>query len=161
MSETPKPVIIIVPGMFQRAAHYAKVTQRLQQCGYEVLVSELATLADEDNLDPKLDHVDDARAIQKVFEPVLDQGKKAVVVAHSYGSLPAAVAFENQTTAERSARGLKGGLEAFVTVSGYAFPARGKSAMNDDNDPPLAPFLHVSVCHYSREPTFFFFCPCS
>ncbi|OKL60043.1 hypothetical protein UA08_04975 [Talaromyces atroroseus] len=143
MVEASKPVIMLVPGMLLRAAHYRKVVELLRQQGYEVFILALATSADAD-INTALDMTDDHRALQEVLLPVLDQGKKVVIVAHSYGNLPASTAVIGHSTAERSARGLKGGVEALITVAGYAFPARGKSFMNDDNDPPIASWITVS-----------------
>jgi alpha-beta hydrolase superfamily lysophospholipase len=126
MTETSKPLILIVPGSFHGPVHYEKVAELLRERGYEVITPALVTTGAGD-LDPTLDHIDDQHVIHKALLPLLDQGKKAVVVSHSYGSLPAATAVEGQTTAERSARGLKGGIEAIVTITSFVFPTRGKS----------------------------------
>ena len=137
-----KPIILIVPGAFHKPVHYDAVVKPLQEKGFEVLIPTLVTGQGS----PDATHADDVKAIHSELLPLLDEGHEAIIIAHSYGSLPACHSIENQTVSERSARGLKGGIKHYICVSGMAFPAKGKSFMGDESDFPEMPYHRLEVC---------------
>ncbi|KAK3995732.1 Alpha/beta hydrolase fold-1 [Cladorrhinum sp. PSN332] len=69
----------------------------------------------------------DTDVLLKEAEPLFDQGKKVVLVGHSYGGIPATVATRNNGVAERAAAGLKGGFKHVVFLAAFALPAAGLS----------------------------------
>lgn len=136
-----KPIIVIVTGAFHRPAHYETVSKPLQEKGFHVVVPTLST----GNGDAEMTHFDDVKAIHSELLPLLDEGNEAVVVSHSYGSLPASHSIEGQTVSERAARGLKGGIKHYICVTGMVYPAKGKSFMGDDSEFPAMPYHRVEV----------------
>ncbi|KAH8805441.1 Alpha/beta hydrolase fold-1 [Xylogone sp. PMI_703] len=153
-----KPVIVIVPGAFHKPIHYRKVVEPLRSQGYEVITPSLVVCGD-DSVSPDATHLDDAANIHKHLLPALDEGKRAIIVSHSYGSLPATASVEGQTVAERAARNLKGGIVGVISIAGFAFPVRGKSIMGDDEIPPPMPYHVVEdgIAHLQEtaKPIFF------
>lgn len=144
--EPEKPVIVIVPGAYHRPVHYRKVADPLRAQGYEVLSFDLAVCGEE--VDPELSFFDDAAVIREHLLPLLDQGKKAVVVSHSYGSLPVTALVDGLTVAERTEKGLEGGIAAVISIAGFAFPIRGKSILGNEQNPPPPPY---HVCKVSKD----------
>jgi len=138
-----KPIIVIVPGAFHRALHYTKITEPLRAQGYGVIPVDLVVAGE--NVNPDATHLDDAAEIRRQLVPLLDEDKRAIVVSHSYGSMPATASVEGQTVAERSQKGLNGGIVAVINIAGFAFPARGKSVMGDDQIAPPMPYHVVEV----------------
>ena len=114
--ESDKPVIVIVPGGFHKPIHYRKISGPLRDQGFDVVDIELVACGD--NPDPELTAFDDAAVISKKLDHLLDEGRKAVIVSHSYGSLPVSAVIEGRTVVERSERGLKGGVSAVVSIGG-------------------------------------------
>ncbi|CEJ55038.1 hypothetical protein PMG11_01316 [Penicillium brasilianum] len=136
--EPQKPVVVIVPGSYHRPFHYRKVADPLRAQGYEVLSFDLAVCGE--SVDPELSFFDDAAVVREHLLPLLDQGKKAVVVSHSYGSLPVSALVEGLTVAERTEKGLEGGIAAVVNIAGFVFPIRGKSISGNEQNPPPPPY---------------------
>lgn len=155
---TSKPVIVLIPGAFHRPSVWNGVVERLRSQGFTALTPPLAVCGDltASSADAKewkdladKGPVDDAKLIHDQLLPLLDEGKEAIVVSHSYGSVPACVAIEGQTTLDRAAKGLKGGIRAVINIAGFASPVRGKSLMGTDDEPPLMPYhvLEEGVLH--------------
>lgn len=146
--EFQKPVIVIVPGAYHRPVHYRKIVDPLRAQGYEVLSFDLAVCGEE--LDPELSFFDDAALIKEHLLPLLDEGKKAVIVSHSYGSLPVTALVDGQTVAERTEKGLKGGIAAVINIAGFVFPVRSKSIFGNEQNPPPPPYQIWKVSHYKN-----------
>ncbi|CAH0035681.1 unnamed protein product [Clonostachys rhizophaga] len=151
MSQT-KPVIAIVPGGFCSPDVYAKVADILQNDGFEAIVPRLKVTESLPSKDPTTkefkdlankDLPDDVQAILADLTPLLDQGRKALIVGHSYGSLPALLTTQGQTVEERSAKGLPGGIKAYAVVAGFAYGTRGRNVRGNLEDAPaLSYFVH-------------------
>ncbi|KFX95750.1 hypothetical protein O988_05654 [Pseudogymnoascus sp. VKM F-3808] len=167
MSST-KPVVVIVPGGFCNPQTYKPVEELLQQQGYETIVPNLtvcgdlssATAASREWKDmAEKDTADDVKLIHSLLLPFLEQGRKAVIVGHSYGSIPAALSIEGETVPERASKGGKGGIVAYVSVAGFAHPVRGKNVLGTDDDLPLMPYhtLEEGILHLGEaaKPLFF------
>jgi hypothetical protein len=145
-----KPVIVLVPGAFHRPSVWNKVADGLRKHGYQVLTPPLAVtndLSNDADLASKTPQ-DDAAIITAELLPLLDQDNEAIIVTHSYGIFCATLVVEGNTAEERAAKGLKGGIVSFMSISGIVKPARGVNIMNEtDVDPPVMPYhiLKVSV----------------
>ncbi|KAH8883455.1 alpha/beta-hydrolase [Thozetella sp. PMI_491] len=139
-----KPVIVLVPGAFHRPSSWNAVADGLRKQGHTVLTPPLAVCGESTEVTglAGTTALDDVKLIHSVLLPALDNGDEAVIVSHSYGSVPATLAVEGQTIEERAAKGLKGGIKALVSIAGFSYPVRGKSIMGDDSEPPLMPY-HV------------------
>jgi pimeloyl-ACP methyl ester carboxylesterase len=156
-----KPVIVLVPGLFHKPSSWAKVAGPLRDHGYTVLTPPLAVGGDLTGKTPaslewkelaSKSFVDDRQVILDAVMPLLDEGKTAILVGHSFGSVPATLAVEGQTVAERQERGLKGGVVALVVIAGFAYPVKGKSVFGDENEPPLMPYHVLEVSGTHSEP---------
>lgn len=155
-----KPIIVFVPGAFHRPSSWNAVAEPLREDGYTVLTPALTVCGDLDSATPESAQwkdmaakgvLEDAQAIRDVLLPKLDAGNKAILVSHSYGSVPASLVVEGQTVAERAARGLPGGISAFVVIAGFAYPVRGKGIMGDDSEPPVMPYHVLDVSEQKKK----------
>ncbi|KAJ3528125.1 hypothetical protein NM208_g10354 [Fusarium decemcellulare] len=163
------PVIVIVPGGFCSPKLYTKVADILKNDGFTVLVPPLAVCGNLPSKDPTSPEykdlasktpLDDVQQIHNLLIPYLDHGREAVVFAHSYGSTPGMLSVEGQTVEERAARGLKGGIKGFVTISGSAYPVRGCNVLGNTEETPIMPYhrLEEGVLHMQGDeakPLFF------
>ena len=141
---TSKPVIVIIPGGFHRPAHYSKIIVPLQSQGYTVLSVPLVVCGDTD-ISPDATPVDDVKALHDQLLPLLDAGHEAIVVAHSYGSLVATAAIQDQTRTERSSRGLAGGVVGAIWIAGFAYPVRGRSISGGEEEMEPLPYQVLKV----------------
>ncbi|KAG6358309.1 hypothetical protein INS49_014193 [Diaporthe citri] len=69
----------------------------------------------------------DVEALLQTAEPLFAQGKKVVLIGHSYGGIPACIATRENGVAERHARGLDGGFLQIVLLCAFAMPSKGIS----------------------------------
>jgi hypothetical protein len=53
------------------------------------------------------------------------QGREVVLIAHSYGGIPATAATQGQGVQERQAAGLNGGFHSIIFLAAFAIPVRG------------------------------------
>ncbi|KAL2809148.1 Alpha/beta hydrolase fold-1 [Aspergillus granulosus] len=139
-----KPLLVILPGAFHTPANYRKVTNPLRASGYGILGVDYLVTATSTQPDPNPAHsfLDDAAALRQKLIPLFNEGRTAVLISHSYGSLPATHTVQEQTIVEREKRGEKGGIMAVISIAGFAFPARHKNIMGEDSESPAMPF-HV------------------
>ncbi|KAJ4024640.1 hypothetical protein NW752_003205 [Fusarium irregulare] len=125
---TENPVIAIVQGAWHRKPHYEAFTKALTSKGYTVLGPENVTAGLVEDIKGKT-HLDDAEVIRRTIQPSLDEGKKIVLVCHSYGGIPGSAAAEGYQLHEREAKGLKGGIVHVVYVASFALPVKGLSLL--------------------------------
>lgn len=138
-----KPIIFVIPGAFHRPIHYRKIIEPLRAQGYEVQSIDLVVCGDE--VDPETTFFDDGEAVRKILIPLLSEGREAVIVSHSYGSLPASVVVEGLTLAERAEQGLRGGIVGVVSLAGFVFPVAGKNIMGTEEEIPPPPYQILKV----------------
>lgn len=124
------PVIVIVHGAFHPPVFYQPLVSALRAPphDYTVLAPPLPTTGSDDSVAGKT-YVDDVQHIHAALLPLLDAGREAVLVCHSHGGVAGSAAVEDQTVADRAARGLPGGVKAVVYISSFAFPEKGMSIM--------------------------------
>ena len=153
-------VIVIVPGGFFSPQPYDVVSKLLRAQGYTVIVPELAVCGDLSSKTPDSGEWkkmanngadEDVQLIKFQLAPLLDKGYEAIIVSHSYGSLPASLCVDGQTVSDRAAKGLKGGIKAYLTVAGFAYPVRGKFITGADDAPPLMPYHTLEVSYFLRD----------
>lgn len=136
-----KPVILLVHEAFHRPVHYESVSGALRDRGFTVVVPALATTGTRAGLT----YEDDVAAIEEVLAPLLNEGREVVIVAHSFGALPASQCTEGESVAERAECGLKGGVKHYINVCGLAYPKRGKNITGGDEEFPLQHYHIVKV----------------
>lgn len=154
MSQT-KPVIAIVPGGFCSPDVYAKFADIPQNDGFKVIVPRLKVTESLPLKDPATkefkdlankDLPDDVQTVLADLTPLLDQGRKAVIAGHSYGSLPALLANQGQTVEDRSSKGLTGGIKAYTVVAGFAYGTRRCNVRGNLEDAPAQSYFVHDVC---------------
>ncbi|OAA57050.1 hypothetical protein SPI_07431 [Niveomyces insectorum RCEF 264] len=151
MASDAKPVVVLIPGAFHKPSVWSPVAERLRNRGYTVLTPPLAVTGDLSGQTPQsqawkdlagADALDDAKVVLSELEPFLADGREAVVVSHSYGSVASTAAVYGNTVVDRAAKGLKGGVKSVVNIAGFAYPVREKGIMGDTSEPPLEAY-HV------------------
>ncbi|KAH7024441.1 Alpha/beta hydrolase fold-1 [Microdochium trichocladiopsis] len=136
---TGKPVVLFVHGAWHSPGHYKSLIASLQQAGYIVLAPQLATAGPDDSIIGK-SISDDVARLSEAASSHLDGGREIVVVAHSYGGIPATQFCEGRSVSDRAAQGLKGGVRAVVYICSYAPTEKGKSLMDYD---PVGDFFDI------------------
>ncbi|KAF5536618.1 hypothetical protein FMEXI_10217 [Fusarium mexicanum] len=130
MSTNPeKPVIAIVQGAWHRASHYQGLVESLTNQGFTVLQPDNVTAGNDEDIKGKT-HLDDVEAIRKSLQPALDEGKRIVLVCHSYGGIPGSAAVEGHQFYEREAKGLFGGISHVVYIAAFALAVKGLSPLS-------------------------------
>jgi hypothetical protein len=105
-----KPAIVIVPGSFARVSFYANFVSLLHEAGYDrIEVVKLPSLERRDPL-PAATMEDDANAIRAVVETVSNEGFDILLLAHSYGGVPATESIKGISKKDRVAQGKSGGV---------------------------------------------------
>ncbi|KAL3295257.1 hypothetical protein RB213_005331 [Colletotrichum asianum] len=117
-----EPVFLVVTGAWHPPACYEPLKTDLISLGYECIIPHMPSMGHGTN--GVTWEADKAKIIEEATS-YFDQGREVILVAHSYGGVPATVATEGQGTQERAARGLKGGFNSIIFVAAFAVPVRG------------------------------------
>lgn len=125
-ADETKPIIVLVHGAWHPPHVYRPLISALRARGHTVLAPPNATCGPDDSVAGRT-YADDVRRVHEALLPRLDAGREAVLVCHSLGGIAGSAAAEGQTVADRSARGLPGGIRAVVYVAAFAFAERGVS----------------------------------
>ncbi|KIL85327.1 hypothetical protein FAVG1_11282 [Fusarium avenaceum] len=129
MSTKPeKPVIAIVQGAWHRASHYKAFADSLTNKGFTVIQPDNVTAGDPEKIKGKT-HLDDVKSIHTALKPSLDEGKRIILICHSYGGIPGSAAVEDYQVHEREEKGLSGGISHVIFVTSFAFPVKGLSLL--------------------------------
>jgi len=121
-----KPLVLLVHGAWHQPLHYRSLIEALKQKGFTVLAPPLASTGYDDSVDGKTYH-DDTKRIHDALLPLLDEGRTAIAIGHSYGSLPLTTAVKGHTVAERTSRGLSGGIISTIYIAATPFFQTGIS----------------------------------
>lgn len=125
MTTQEKPIILLLHGAWHIPLHYRTLIDRLRISGYTVLAPYQVTTGYDDSVDDKT-HVDSTNQIRDYLRPILDQGRKIVIVAHSAGGVVATGAAIGSTLEDRSAQGLQGGIISIVYIAALIEPQHGR-----------------------------------
>ena len=151
-----KPIIVISPGGFTNPSSYDAAAEEIRKLGYTVIVPTLTVNGDlagkgPDSIEWKTmadsGVLDDVEVLHSHLLPAFDDGREVILVVHSYGALPGSLSVQGQTVPERKAKGLKGGVKAYVGLASPSYPVRGKSIMGTDEDMPPMPYHSLEVRH--------------
>ncbi|KAL6720365.1 hypothetical protein ACLMJK_002286 [Lecanora helva] len=112
------PTIAIIPDAWHSPIHYSALTTYLSQAGYRVVTQRLPGCNSQI---PALQSsaVDAAYVRNNVLLPEINSGVEVVLVAHSYGGCPAAVAAKGLSVSERREVNQQGGVVELIFICGY------------------------------------------
>ncbi|KAF9766200.1 hypothetical protein IL306_001424 [Fusarium sp. DS 682] len=156
-----KPVIALVQGAWHRASHYKGLVQSLTDKGFTVLQPDNVTAGKDEDIKGKT-HLDDVEAIRKALQPALDEGKRIVLVCHSYGGISGSAAVDGYQVHEREAKGLPGGISHVVYIAAFALPVKGLSLLSAAGG-THGPFLDRTddICYLNDKATNAFYNDCT
>ncbi|KAJ5585512.1 uncharacterized protein N7459_005312 [Penicillium hispanicum] len=111
-----KPTILFIPGAWHLPDVFDAVRACLALSGYPTAAPALPSVGAEP---PDKRLADDISFVAGELEALCNQGKKVVVVAHSYGGIVGASAVEHLEYAQRQAAGQQGGVIMLVYMSAF------------------------------------------
>ncbi|KAI1171186.1 Alpha/beta hydrolase fold-1 [Nemania sp. FL0916] len=115
-----KPSFIVVTGSFSPAGMYEEFADRVRARGYDIKVLQLPSVSPgpgQQGDAPPGSMYDDAALIAREVEALADMGKEVILVAHSYGGMPATQSTKGLSIHERQAKGKIGGLVKLAYMS--------------------------------------------
>ncbi|KAL2688960.1 hypothetical protein Neosp_003010 [[Neocosmospora] mangrovei] len=118
-----KPTIVFAPGAWHTADCFDIVREALHARDWTTEAVEYPSVGAEP---PNKGLADDANAVRASVERLSDEGKKVVLVVHSYGGLVGANAVEGLGYKQRQREGKTGGVILFVYLAAFVTPL-GKS----------------------------------
>ena len=87
---------------------------------------------------------DDATFMAQEVDKLADQGKNVILIAHSYGGVPASQCIEGRSIAARQKQGKKGGILRLGYMTAL-IPELGKSAADVLRDVPAEGQTHMET----------------
>ena len=110
-----RPFFVIVPGGAHNPAHYGYLSHLLLLAGYPVFSAVLPSLGAAGNVTAE---DDTAYVRNKILLPIIDyEERDAILVMHSYGSVPGSAAAKGLGKAERAAQGKKTGAVSYTHLT--------------------------------------------
>jgi pimeloyl-ACP methyl ester carboxylesterase len=117
-----KPVLLFVTGAWHPPKCYDGLKSSLINLGYDCVVPKLPSVGPESH---GVTWKADTAKILETAEQFFVQGREVVLIAHSYGGIPATAATQGQGVQERKIAGLKGGFHSIIFLAAFAIPVRG------------------------------------
>lgn len=111
-----QPTILFIPGAWHLPEVFDAVRASLKSRNIPSVALALPSIGAEP---PSKGLSDDTLFVQGEIEKLADQGKKVVVVAHSYGGMVGAGAVEGLGYTERQQMGKDGGVIMLVYMSAF------------------------------------------
>jgi len=148
-----KPFFLLVTGSFAPPRLYDNLVEAMKEKGYELKAIHLPTVGlgpgqGRDTPPPTM--YDDAVHIAKEIEALADAGREVILIAHSYGGIPATESTKGLSVTERQKAGKKGGLVrlAYKTVL-LTTPGHAAYEVLSDMPQEGRPRLETDVSTYS------------
>lgn len=121
--DNTKPTILLSTGAWHPPHLYHPLKDALAKRGYTLLAPAHPTMS-KDARDLGWDV--DTKSLLDAAEPLFAEGKQVILVAHSYGGIPATVATRGNGVAERKG---PGGFKHIVFLAAFALPIAGRSLL--------------------------------
>ncbi|KAL3456012.1 alpha/beta-hydrolase [Aspergillus heterothallicus] len=119
----PAPTIVIVPGLWLGPKPYELLVEEMQKVAPSLTDFVYAPLSSTGTSSPGNPTMyDDAMGIRAVIKPLVEAGKRLVVVGHSAGAFLSGMATEDLEVGEKLAAPSGGGVERFVFIAGGILP---------------------------------------
>ena len=138
-----KPTILIVPGGFTLPAVYSDEISHVESDGYTIQALHLPSVDYKTDVPGTMQ--DDAAFIASEISKHANEGKDVVLIAHSYGGLPATESTKGLSKVERKREGKPGGLVRLAYISCLILPVGESdvSVIMPDNMLPRAPPFEI------------------
>ncbi|MCJ1395230.1 hypothetical protein MMC18_008113 [Xylographa bjoerkii] len=114
------PTILFVPGFWEGAAPFARVSALLQAEGYRTEIAVLPSTGTVSPSNPSME--DDIAAVRATVEKLVMVGNDVVMVMHSAGGFLGSNAIEGLSANARVEKGLKGGVTHIVFLCAGVYP---------------------------------------
>lgn len=127
-----QPVILLIPGSFGVPEFYDNVVEAVAAANVQIKglhLPSVGTAPDTGRDGAPSTMYDDAAFIAEEITKLADGGKEVVLVAHSYGGIPATECARGLARRERQQNGKPGGLVRIAYLTALV-PDVGKSAMD-------------------------------
>lgn len=110
-----RPFLVLIPGASQTPAHYGLLCHLLNLAGYPVFSAPLPTVGSTE----KISVEDDTQYVRdKMIIPVLEhQQHDAILIMHSYSSLPGCAAAKGLSKSERMKEGKTTGIIGQICIA--------------------------------------------
>lgn len=122
-----RPTILLAHGAWHPPHLYDPLKEALSSRGYDLIAPALPTMG---TTSTGVGWHPDFTRLLDTAEPLFSQGEEVLLLAHSYGGIPAAVATRDNSVAERAKRGLRGGFRQIVFLCAFAILAAGSSELD-------------------------------
>lgn len=117
------PSIVVVPGFWLGPRPYDLLVDELKKAApslTDIVVAQLASTGTRSPGAPNM--FDDAMGIRAVIKPLVEAGKRLVVIGHSAGAFLSAMATEDLEVGQKLAAPSGGGVERFIFLAGGLLP---------------------------------------
>ena len=133
-SPPAKPTVVIVPGAWHPASCFKIFQQHLHEAGYPTTVASLPSVDPADAA--TADCASDALFVRSQYVlPVIDgSGGDVLIMAFSYGGIPASGSAMGLSKTARAKQGQAGGVVGLVLVSAIVLP-EGKCLVQGKRSP--------------------------
>ena len=142
------PTIALIPDAWHSPVHYSELTEYLAKAGYSTLMQRLPGCNSELPMFES-SAVDAAYIRDHILLPQINQDKEVVLVAHSYGGCPGAVAAKGLSITERREANLKGGIIGLIFICGL-ITRSGHTLRSMLPGGKLEPWVVDYVCTFPR-----------
>ena len=137
-----------MPGGFTLPEVYNDVITHVKSSGYSIEALHLPSVGYKTNVPGTMQ--DDAAFIASEIAKHADKGKDVVLIAHSYGGVPATESTKGLSKADRQQQGKSGGLVRLAYITCIILPVGESDAsviMPDNMLPRASPFeIRFDVC---------------
>jgi len=110
------PTLVIVPGSFAPAHLYDGFVESLNRQNVKATVISAPSVGRKEGRPPAT-MSDDAEEITNVVSKLLDEGKRVVLMTHSYGGIPGTESLKNISRKAREAQGKEGGVDKIIYLT--------------------------------------------
>jgi len=140
---------VIVPGGCTPAALFSDFCDLAKSQGVAVVAVTLPSVGRQLG-QPGPSNDDDVRAICEVAEPILDDGKEAIIVTSSLGGVIGTQCLEFLSSPARSSRGKKGCVKKIIYVTSMVLDV-DTSPMDFFGEKPPRYMTNIKVCFSNFE----------
>jgi len=153
-SQLNAPKVVIVPGFWEGRETYNATSSKILSAGYACTTIQLPSTGTVPPNNPTMH--DDINAIRKVFEDILEQeGKEVILVMHSAGGFLGSNAIEGMSVEERKEQGKVGGVRKLLFLTAGLLP---KGTLH--TSPPFCDIDVSSTCRLPlRQPLHLYLLP--